>query len=184
MQWGWNHNPDPEKWSLKERPGWMRLKTGKPVSGLREARNSLTQRPFAAYDGSLTHVETRMDISGMRDGDIAGLAMFQDPYAFIAVKQEAGLRNIIMVNNGKLIDARPLKGNTIYFSCSASNISGSASFGYSTDNKTYLALGNELKMRFNLSVFTGNKFCLFNYSTLEQGGHVDVDWFRIIPINK
>ncbi len=184
MQWGWNHNPDPEKWSLKERPGWLRLKTGKPVSGLREARNSLTQRPFAAYDGSLTHVETRMDISGMRDGDIAGLAMFQDPYAFIAVKQEAGLRKIIMVNNGKVIDALPVKGNSIYFSCSASNVSGSAIFGYSTDNKTYLALGNELKMRFNLSVFTGNKFCLFNFSTLEQGGHVDFDWFRVNPISK
>jgi hypothetical protein len=34
-------------------------------------------------------------------------------------------------------------------------------------------------MRFNLSIFTGNKFCLFNYATVATGGFVDFDWFRI-----
>ena len=40
------------------------------------------------------------------------------------------------------------------------------------------ALGNELSMKFNLTVFTGNKFCLFNYATKTSGGYVDFDWFR------
>jgi hypothetical protein len=47
------------------------------------------------------------------------------------------------------------------------------------DNRTFTPLGNELSMRFNLSVFTGNKFCIFNFSTLATGGFVDVDWFRV-----
>jgi hypothetical protein len=34
-------------------------------------------------------------------------------------------------------------------------------------------------MQFNLSIFTGNKFCLFNYATIASGGYVDFDWFRI-----
>jgi hypothetical protein len=34
-------------------------------------------------------------------------------------------------------------------------------------------------MRFNLSIFTGNKFCLFNYPTKDIGGYVDFDWFRM-----
>jgi hypothetical protein len=34
-------------------------------------------------------------------------------------------------------------------------------------------------MQFNLSVFTGNKFCLFNYAAISTGGFVDFDWFRI-----
>ncbi len=29
------------------------------------------------------------------------------------------------------------------------------------------------------SIFTGNKFCIFNYATKSLGGFVDVDWFRI-----
>lgn len=184
MQWGWNHNPDPEKWSFSERPGWLRIKTGKPVLGLREARNTLTQRPFASYEGSLTNAETKLDCTNMKDGDMAGLAMFQDPYASIAVTQDAGVRKIVMINNGRHIDSVPIKGDVIYLSCMASNISSKALFGYSLDNKTFLALGNELTMRFNLSVFTGNKFCLFNYATKQPGGFVDFDWFRIKPFNK
>ena len=34
-------------------------------------------------------------------------------------------------------------------------------------------------MRFNLKIFTGNKFCLFNYATKETGGYVDFDYFRV-----
>ncbi len=29
----------------------------------------------------------KMDISKMKNGDVAGLAVFQDPYAYIGVKQ-------------------------------------------------------------------------------------------------
>lgn len=36
-----------------------------------------------------------------------------------------------------------------------------------------------ISMRFNLSIFTGNKFCLFNFATRELDGFVDFDWFRI-----
>lgn len=27
-------------------------------------------------------------------------------------------------------------------------------------------------------IFTGNKFCLFNFATVNTGGYVDCDWFR------
>ena len=36
-------------------------------------------------------------------------------------------------------------------------------------------------MRFNLKIFTGNKYCLFNYATVATGGYVDFDWFRTEP---
>ncbi|MBL7740811.1 MAG: glycoside hydrolase 43 family protein [Chitinophagaceae bacterium] len=179
MQWGWNHNPDAANWSLTERKGHLRLRTGKVVSTLREARNTLTQRPFASYDpNNPTIATTKIDMSGMKDGDIAGLAVFQDPYAFIAVKQVNGSRYIIMVNDGKAIDSVSIDRPTVYLRTVASNSTATASFEYSLDNKTFTSLGNSLSMRFNLSVFTGNKFCLFNYATKKTGGHVDFDWFR------
>ena len=46
----------------------------------------------------------------------------------------------------------------------------------------FTPLGNELVMKFNLSIFTGNKFCLFNYATKQAGGYVDFDWFRNQPV--
>ena len=181
MQWGWNHNPDPEKWSLTENPGSLRLKTAKVVSMWTEARNTLTQRIFANYDQSIpTVATTAMDVSHMQDGDIAGLAVFQDPYAFIGVKQEQGKKKIIMVNNGETVESDTLpQGNVLYLRALAGNASKKATFEYSLDNRTFRPLGNELNMRFSLTVFTGNKFCLFNYATGQLGGYVDFDWIRI-----
>jgi len=199
MQWGWNHNPEPSKWSLMKRIGYLRLSTVNVVDSLPKARNSLTQRMFAYYSDSLVTVGTvKMDIDNMKEGDIAGLALFQNPYAFIGVKKVNGKQYIIMVNNGKTIDSSAIETSTIYFRAAALYGSGAAmyyggdtvpstgtaTFSYSCDNESSTSLGNVMQMQFNLSVFTGNKFCLFNYPTKETGGFVDIDWFRVKPAFK
>ena len=179
MQWGWNHNPDDSRWSLTQRPGYLRLVTGKVVASLPEARNMLTQRIFACYDQTVPTIGiTKMEVGKMKDGDIAGLAVFQNPYAFIAVKQENGIRKLIMVNNGETIAETPMNGEIVFFRTIASNRTKKACFEYSYDNIEFIQLGNELLMEFSLKIFTGNKFGLFNYATKESGGYVDFDWFR------
>lgn len=193
MQWGWNHNPDPANWSLTENPGYLRLKTAKVVDSLPKARNTITQRMFAYYSDSLASIATtKMDFSKMKEGDIAGLAVFQKPYAYIGVKKVNGKNYIIMVNNGKTIDSSVVEVNTIYlragavygsgaahyFDGKAAPGTGIASFSYSLDNQSFIEFGNELSMRFSLKIFTGNKFCLFNYATKTLGGYVGFDWFR------
>ena len=180
MQWGWNHNPDSTKWSLTRRPGYLRLTTVGRAEGFMDARNTLTQRPFAKRDESVPTVATaKMELKGMKDGDIAGLAVLQDPYAYIGVRRRGNSKYLVMVNNGKLLDSVPVSQSTIYFRTQLSNISKKAAFEYSFDNKTFRSLGNELMMRFSLKIFTGNKFGLFNYATFAAGGYVDVDWFRV-----
>ncbi|MBN1953278.1 MAG: glycoside hydrolase 43 family protein [Bacteroidales bacterium] len=184
MQWGWNHNPHPAYWSLSERPGYLRLTTGKLVSNLVEAPNTLTQRPFANYDQTVpTTGTTKLETGKMKNGDIAGIAIFQDPYAYIAVRHSGESKELIMVNNGETIAVTPMKGDTVYLRAVASNRSSVATFEFSFDHKSFIQLGNELKMKFNLKVFTGNKFCLFNYATLETGGYADFDWFRTGILN-
>jgi len=179
MQWGWNHNPDSTKWTLTKRRGYLRLMTVTVTSDFRMARNTLTQRPFAKRNQTVpTVVTTKIDIRQMKDGDIAGLAVFQDPYAYVAVKQQKNKKYILMVNNGKTIDSVAINNSTIFLKTIASNASGKATFEYSTDNKTFKPIGDELNMQFSLKIFTGNKFCLFNYATKETGGYVDFDWFR------
>lgn len=180
MQWGWNHNPDSTKWSLTQRPGCLRLVTSRVTSTLREARNTLTQRIFANRDQNVPTVAvTKMEISKMKDGDIAGLAVFQDPYAYIGVQKQNGTVMVIMVNNGRTLSITPFTGDTIYLRTLASNSTKKATFEYSPDNKTFVKLGDDLVMNFNLKIFTGNKFCLFNYATQQAGGYVDFDWFRV-----
>jgi beta-xylosidase len=193
MQSEWNHNPDPTQWSLTERRGCLRLRAASVVDGLPKARNTLTQRMFVySCDALATIATTKMDIDHVKEGNIAGLAVFQDPYAFIGIKRTNGRNCVIMVNNGETIDSSRVKGSTIYFRASAVHGSGAApyydgrsvpdsgltSFSFSPDNRSFTKIGNELHMKFNLMVFTGNKFCLFKYATDETGGYVDFDWFR------
>ena len=179
MQWGWNHNPHPGKWSLTEKPGCLRLKTVKVVENFTQAPNTLTQRIFANYVQSIpTIATTHVSVANMKNGDIAGLAVFQDPYAFIAVKQVNGEKQLVMVNNGETVASVPFHGSTVFLRAGASNGTRKARFEYSLDNHEFKPLGNELEMRFNLSVFTGNKFALFNFAMKEPGGAVDFDWFR------
>ncbi len=199
MQWGWNHNPEPDKWSLTENPGHLRLHTVKTAAQLPDARNTLTQRLFTCYSPEMATVGTvKIDLSHMKDGDVAGLAIFQDPYGYIGVRKIDGMQYVTMVNDGRTIDSVRVDASTLYlrtdpvYGSGALKVflgpgsaprTGLASFSYSLDNDSFIQLGNDLEMRFSLNIFTGNKFCLFNYATLETGGYVDIDWFRVEPVH-
>jgi beta-xylosidase len=176
MQWQWNHNPVDSKWSLTERKGWLRLHTVNVTNDFKYARNTLTQRIFGPYSTGTAE----MDVRNMKEGDIAGLCLFQDPYAYVAIKMEEGKKKLVMFNNGKIIDSVPdFRGDKIWLRAHAVTITDRASFYYSTDNKSFRKIGNILNMKYRLTIFTGNKFCIFNYATKEPGGYVDVNWFRM-----
>ncbi len=85
MQWQWNHNPVPSAWSLTERQGWLRLKTVGITEELHQAPGMLTQRIFADAENPSTGT-VRLDVSKLKEGDRAGICIFQDPYAFICVE--------------------------------------------------------------------------------------------------
>ena len=198
MQWGWNHNPDNNAWSLMENPGNLRLHTsGVTADGLMQARNSLTQRiqgytpeGTAAAKAWNSYGTIKMDISHMTDGDVAGIAVFQDPYAFIAVKQADGKRYLqserhyITDTDRYSDDVRTgdeITADTIYLRAVANFGTNKAKFYYSLDNQTYTQFGVEMDMRFMLSVFVGQRFYIFNYATQQAGGYVDIDWFSTEP---
>lgn len=198
LQWQWNHNPDRAQWSLFERPGWLRLHTASVTDDLKQARNMLTQRIFGyekegtkAGEYSDSYGTVKLDVSGMQDGDVCGLCVFQDPYGYIGVKMENGRRRLVYYRSayddgGQTVVAEELEGDDvsgaeIYLRAVVNFGTNKARFYYSTDNKTYTAFGNEWTMRYVLSVFTGNRFGIFNYATQAIGGFVDVDWFTTEP---
>ena len=188
LQWGWNHNSDKSRWSLTERPGFMRLHTASVTDNFYQARNTLTQRIMGIHNGDgLSYGTVAMDISQMKSGDVAGLAVMQDPSAFIAIKQQGKKRYImhstLSLRKGEKeeITGERIKAGIIYLRAVCDYRSSKAHFYYSTDNVNYKPFGEELHMKFDLSVFTGNKFAIFNYATKALGGHVDVDWFTTEP---
>lgn len=179
-QWQWNHNSDNSKWSLLENPGRLRLYTASVTDSLQKSRNMLTQRIFGYRDNTKPSYGTiRMNVSNMHDGDMAGITVFQNPYAYIAINKQGNTFNIVQSNTAdKNVYSNTITCDSVIYLRAVANIATSkASFYYSLDNVTYTKFGQDLDMKYNLSVFVGNRFGIFNYATKELGGSVDVDWF-------
>lgn len=183
-EWQWNHNPDNRYWSLTEREGYLRLKTPALATSIRDARNTLTQRTF----GPTSKAETVCETSGMRDGDCAGLASFQNRYGFVGVRMENGRKYVVMHRAQDKDDAKgievervPMDGDKVYLrvECDFRDMTDKAYFWYSFDGMHWQRIGDVLQMRFDWPDFCGQRFALFNFATLSTGGYVDFDFFHI-----
>ena len=181
LVWQWNHNPDHEYWSLSERKGYLRLTTGRVDSTFTMARNTLTQRTI----GPECSGSTLIDVSNMKDGDFAGLALLQRKYGLVGVKCEDRAKSIVMVSaeTGKPVElARvPLSQKTVCLKadCHFRDRADIAFFFYSLDGESWTSIGEPLNMEYTLPHFMGYRFGLFNYATQTPGGYVDFGYFHI-----
>ena len=181
LVWQWNHNPDNKLWSLNERKGYLRLKTGQMDTSLLLARNMLTQRTIGPVcTGSIS-----LDVSNLKDGDFAGLCLLQKNYGLVGVRAEGNNKTIVMINatGGKPVEAAniPFTQKTVFFKaeCNFTDKKDVADFYYSLDGKLWKPAGTQLKMAYTLPHFMGYRFGLFNYATKNVGGFADFDYFRI-----
>ena len=181
LAWQWNHNSDHQYWSLRERPGFLRLTTGRVDADLLHARNSLTQRTF----GPECSGTTVLDVSQMKDGDFAGLAALQKRYGFVGVKVSGDTKSIVVVSALSdfpvEIESVPLTEKNVFLKmdCDFKNRADKACFFYSLDGHKWTAIGKPLQMVYTLPHFMGYRFALFNYATKTAGGFVDFDYFRV-----
>jgi beta-xylosidase len=89
-QWQWNHIPDGALWEFLPEGG-LAITTGAVSKNPTEARNTLTQR--MAYPKCAA--EVTVDVSGLKDGDIAGLIALQGKYGMIGIEKENGRFSIV-----------------------------------------------------------------------------------------
>ena len=200
INWQWNHNPVNNAWSLTERPGFMRLKTSRVVPNLYIAPNTLTQR----MEGPECSGFVKLDITKMKDGDVAGFSAFNGDAGVVKVEKKGKKLFIVAESQScKLTDKEKLvtevnvaeayrnelaKGvKEVYFRIDADFRPGTdlATLYYSVDGEQWTKVLGDYKMIFDYRrFFMGSKFAIFNYATKKTGGHVDIDWFRYEKINK
>jgi beta-xylosidase len=181
LVWQWNHNPDNQHWSVTERPGYLRLTTGRVDTSFLSARNTLTQRTIGpTCAGSIA-----LDVAHMQAGNFAGLGVLQKRYGLVGVQSMQDAKAIVMVSaeSEKPIELQrlPLTQNKVYFkiACDFRDRKDVATFFYSLDGKTWQPVGQPLKMAYTLPHFMGYRFSLFNYATKRPGGYVDFDYFHL-----
>ncbi|HWU78596.1 MAG TPA: glycoside hydrolase 43 family protein, partial [Caulobacter sp.] len=174
--WQWNHVPVDDRWSLVERPGFLRLHT-LPARSFWEARNTLTQRAI----GPRSSPVVKLDPSGLRAGDVAGLALLNKPYAWIGVERDGGRLNLVQFNayTGDRVRI-PAPAGPLWFRADADFLTEKSRFSYSVDGHHFTPLGGSFDMVFQLKTFQGVRYSLFAYNQAGlAGGQADFDSVRV-----
>ena len=194
LEWQWNHNPIDNAWSLKERKGYLRLKTARQVENLYLAPNTISQRMM----GPQSIATVKIDFSKMKDGDRAGFAAFNGHSGVMTVERNGKDYVLTMTNqtvnlrdgdkavtsvDSEEIERVNIKNTTLWLRIDAdfTNHKDCASFSFSEDGKNFRKIGKDFRMRFDYRrFFMGTRFAIFNYATKKTGGYIDVDNFDII----
>jgi beta-xylosidase len=189
LQWQWNQQPRADKWSLTERPGFLRLYAFKPLEAKNffTAANTIGQRYYRCENSVAT---VKLDISGMANGQDVGICQYD-------VGKDFSSFGIIMQNNEKKLiyktkeekkDLTELVGKviskkvkTVYFQVNA-DFNGFCNFKYSFDNKKFLPMGGTSQLTW--ANYRGTRLGIYNYNNLQETGYIDVDWFNYQLINK
>jgi len=174
--WQWNHQPLDGKWSLRERPGHLRLHA-LPAEGFLHARNSLTQR-VVGPEATATVV---LDASGLQPGDVAGLGLLNMPAAWLAVVQEDGRRVLRWYSQAQ--DRRvevPLPRARVHLRVRGDHDEDLAWFSWSADGRRFHDIGEPVRLPYQLKTFQGSRYALFAYNSAgREGGYADFDRFDL-----
>jgi beta-xylosidase len=186
-KWEWNHNPDTTRFTVDN---GLTLQTATVTDDLYQARNTLTHR----IQGPTSTATIELDVSGMTDGDRAGLAILRDASAWIGVTRDGGANRVVMVD-GLTMDGdwnttgtgteqagADLTGDQVWLSVTADvtpGAPGTATFSYSTDGTTFAPLGPDFSLHTDWPFFMGNRYAIFNHATQGLGGAVTVARFEL-----
>ena len=199
LQWQFNHNPDPSKYSLTQRKGWLRMHATQPMlfsvrsdmspgssidvsseAPFLMVRNVLTQRLF----GPRCEITAKVDVSHLKTDDKAGLALLNIPYATLTISHQ-GKRLTLQQTKGDnqsetaVSESVPLRSKDLWLRVKADGQNGLADFSFSLDGTTYHPLGQTFQMVYAGNFFVGNRVALFCYNSTRSGGWLDIDDFKV-----
>ncbi len=189
FQWRWQANNREEWFSLTDNPGNLRLKS-LPVNdvNLWNVPQVITQR-FPAEE---FEVVTKIHVSNLRDGDMAGLAATGSDYATLQIKQTDGQRSItylVCKGANKGADCSPVKelelnSDAVYLKMEVTK-GALCAFRFSTNGKDYMLMGSGFEAK-ELR-WVGASIGLYCFSKRNrdlsvlapQNGYADFEWFRV-----
>lgn len=206
LMWQWLGNPRADYYSLRERPGFLRLyaqnpsKAEKPI--LWDNANVLTQKLVCPY----FKAECCLHVDGLKEAEQAGMVMMGGDYAYLGVRMSEGKRTVILSQstdkkngsmraNGQSTDKEetvtelvPLNSNQdcVYFVFAIKERDGAPVFemGYSLDREDY----HEVAVDFMPSDHTwvGAKIGLFATVSGDdtECGYADFEYISVESISK
>ena len=178
--WQWNHVPVPNKWSLTERPGFLRLHS-MAASDFLAARNTLTQRAIGPQSSATVLLET----DGLKPGDVAGFALLTRPYGWIGVERKGEALYVTRFDEQlgtKLNEMQSVlvHAKRIWLRAECDFFSEKQRLSYSTDGVEFKPMGEEFITSYQLITFQGVRYSLFAFNAAgREGGYADFDFMNV-----
>ena len=179
LQWSWRFNPRMDRWSLTERPGFLRLKacrlvTPDPKGGTGSLPNLLAQRLLGRRSNVMT---AKVDLAGMAAGQEAGLHLSAAELHAVAVRRnDSGEARLYFRSETKagvqLQEGPALRQTELWLQARVED--GLATFFHSTDGTDFRPIGGPVRLFF--AGFTPTMVGFYSMHPAERG-HLDVDWF-------
>ncbi len=188
--WQFNHEPELSLVYNDKEKGVLWIETDNICKNIVTAKNVLTQRMwFPGCSGEVT-----VDVSGLKEGDYAGISAFQGCYGMVAVTKRNGRNYVVMQSKdtdkpslpgqnrdlaeGKEWEAIPVEGDEFRLKIEVDfwKMKDEAEFSYLCDGE-WKKIGPTHKLYFRLDHFTGCRFGLFTYATKESGGRAGFSKF-------
>jgi beta-xylosidase len=171
----WNVASIENDWTLRERPGYLRIRAQQKTS-VQEIHPGSTFSQNVKLN-STGEAVSFIDISSMSEGTHAGLYLSSSKINYIGVQSQGGKNNLVVCVANKIQEGPKLNAKSVLLRVTISV--SKAWFEYSIDGVTYTRLGSE----FNLNALSGKNgsvgiYCLNNAN---KSSAVDVDWFYYNP---
>ena len=184
--WQWNHAPDDRLWLVTEKPGSLRIYTGKTCTNVTQAVNTLTQRMLFPHCSA----EVTLDASRLNEGDYAGFCALQGCYSMAAItKDQDNYYLVLLAKKAKdssifsdgIADQPAAELARIPLSCPQITLRMAVDFGETEDfvrfyfqaEQQWAEFGPACPVYFKMDHFTGCRFALAVFSSQTYGGYAD-----------
>ena len=174
-EWEWRYQPKPDAWSLTGRG--LRLQALIPISskpGFAGVRDVVTQR---AARSSKAEVTVKVSLSGLADGQEAGLAHFAKTSCRLAIVQNEGVRTLKRIDQPGSIVVPVLTAKSLWLR-SAWGVEGVARFSYSFDGLVFTEIGDSCQLTWGS--YRGDRIGLYTLNSNSERGYADFSDFRYV----
>jgi xylan 1,4-beta-xylosidase len=155
--------------------GWIRLPS-LPAPDVWHARTGLTLYPV----GPRSTVTVVLSVAGLRPGDVAGVALFHRPFAWLGVERDSDGVTLVQFDERSDTTSRaPLGGRRVWLRADCDFLRNEVGFRYSTDGSSFAEIGRSHAVSNGQAAAHGIPCSLFSCCTTlrDTGGHADFDSF-------
>lgn len=171
----WCSNVDESDWTLKERPGFLRIKAQK----VNNIDDFLTENTFfqKLKNNSAGEVISCFDLSNLTEGSYAGLYFNSKRLDYIGIEANKDGKRLIAKVGNEIFQGPFISEDEVMLRVTIENAMGR--FEYSFDGLNYARLGSV----FQLSVLSNDFIGIYCLNDGNGKGSIDIDWFYYNPHN-